>query len=339
MKKKLKILVVGLGSMGKRRIRNLLKLHYDDIIGYDMSKSRRTEIVKNYPIHVSSTFKDCLKQKPDVMIISTPPDKHLKYAKIAIKNNIHFFTEVNLLSAHVKKIIHYLQGRSVVASPSYTMHFHPAVIELKKLLQKKIIGTPLIIQHHSGQYLPNWHPWENYKNFFVSKKITGGAKESLQVELLWLTHVFGDISSVMGNVQKISKLDVDIDDVYQTLLRFKNNIVCNVLVDVLSIPSFRETKIIGEKGTIVCNFNEGFIKIYKGTKINKKSIKMGKVAKGYVGSTPPETLYEDELRQFFGAIKHQKKYPYTFQDELKLLRVLDAIKYSSKQKKQIILGK
>lgn len=339
MKKNLKILVVGLGSMGKRRIRNLLKLQYADIIAYDMSKSRRSEVKKNYLVTVTSSFNDCLKQKPDVMIISTPPDKHLKYAKIAIKNNIHFFTEVNLLSKHVEKIIQHLQGSSIVASPSYTMHFHPAVRELKKLSQKKIIGLPLIIQHHSGQYLPNWHPWENYKNFFVSKKITGGAKELLQVELLWMTYVFGDIRSVMGNVQKISKLDVDIDDVYQILLKFKNNIVCNILVDVLSMPSFRETKIIGEKGTIICNFNEGLIKIYKGKKMNEKFVKMGKVAKGYVGSTPPETLYEDELKYFFKAIIQKKKYPFTFQDELKLLRVLDAIKDSSKMKKQIILDK
>ena len=159
------------------------------------------------------------------------------------------------------------------------------------------------------------------------------------MELLWLTFVFGDILSVMGNVQKISKLDVDIDDVYQTFLKFKNNIVCNVIVDVLSIPSFRETKITGEKGTIICNFNEGFLKIYKGKKMYEKSVKMGKVAKGYVGSTPPETLYEDELQHFFTAIKQKKKYHYTFQDELKLLRVLDAIKDSSKMKKQIILDK
>ena len=73
--------------------------------------------------------------------------------------------------------------------------------------------------------------------------------------------------------------------------------------------------------------------------MTKKSIKMGKVAKGYEGSTPPETLYEDELRHFFMSIKHKKIYPYTFQDELKLLRVLDAIKDSSKKKKQIILDK
>ena len=273
------------------------------------------------------------------MIISTSPDQHLKYAKIAIKKNIHFFTEVNLLSNHVEKIIQCLKKTSIIASPSYTMHFHPLIKELKKLLTKQVIGKPLIIQHHSGHYLPNWHPWENYKNFFVSKKNTGGAKELMQVELLWLSHIFGDIRFVTGHVQKISKLETNIDDVYQTLIKFRNGILCSMVVDVLSIPSFRETKIIGEKGTIICNFNEGVIKIHSGNKIDKKFLKMGPVAKGYIGSTPPETLYEEEIQNFFESIKQQKNYSYTFQDELKLLRVLDSVKESSKMKKQITLGK
>ena len=60
--------------MGKRRIRNLLKLKYDDIIGYDALESRRIEVKKNYPITILSSFKESLDLKPNIMIISTPPD-------------------------------------------------------------------------------------------------------------------------------------------------------------------------------------------------------------------------------------------------------------------------
>ena len=333
----LKILVIGLGSMGKRRIRNLLKLGFKDIIGYDLTSTRRNEIQKNSLILISSTIKEALKHKPDAMIISTPPDQHLKYAQIAIKNNIDFFTEVNLISDHVKKIIQLTHKKSIISSPSYTMHFHPIIKELKKLIQKNTIGKILFIQHHSGQYLPNWHPWEDYRQFFVSKKITGGARETIPVELIWLTYLFNDIQSVIANVEKISNLDVKIDDLYQVLIKFKNNISCTLTVDVLAIPSFRETKIIGEKGTILCNFNKGYLKILKGKKMKKISLKLGTVAKGYGGSTPPETLYEDEIKIFLDSIQSRKKYFFSFNEELKILHVLDAIEKSSKRKQQIIL--
>ena len=332
----LKILVIGLGSMGKRRIRNLIKLGFKDILGFDELKSRQNEVKKSYPVTIFQKFSDSMLSNPDVMIISTPPDKHLKFAKIAIKKNIPFFTEVNLLSKHVKEI-QSLQKKSSFSSPSYTMHFHPIIKELKKLIKNEVIGKPLVIHHHAGQFLPHWHPWEDYKKFFVSKKNIGGAKEILYIELSWLTYLFNDIKLVMGNSQKISNLDVDIDDVIQVLLKFKNNILCTLNIDVLSIPSFRDTKIIGEKGTIICNFNSGLITILKDKKTIKKPVKLGFVAKGYANSTPPELLYEEEMKSFFSSLKKHKNYPYTFREELKILRVMDAIKESSNKKKQIIL--
>lgn len=323
--------------MGKRRIRNLLKLGFKDIIGFDVTTSRRTETGKKFPILIESSLKDALKHKPNVMIISTPPDKHLNYVKIAIKHNIDFFTEVNLISEHVKKIIQLTEKTSLICSPSFTMHFHPLIKELKKLLEKNIIGKILIIQHHSGQYLPNWHPWEDYRKFFVSKKITGGARELIPVELVWLTYLFDEIKLVTANVEKISNLDVKIDDIYQVLMKFKNNISCALTVDVISIPSFRETKIIGERGTILCDFNNGTLKILKEKSVKNISLKLGNIAKGYGGSTPPEILYEEEIKTFLNSVHTRKKYFYSFPEELKILRVLDTIENSSKKKQGIRL--
>ncbi len=333
----LKILVVGLGSMGKRRIRNLLKLGFKDIIGFDVTISRRTETGKKFPILIESSINDALKHKPNVMIISTPPDKHLNYVKIAVKNNIDFFTEVNLISEHVKKIIQLTQKTSLICSPSFTMHFHPLIKELKKLLQKNTIGKILIIQHHSGHYLPNWHPWEDYRKFFVSKKITGGAREVVPVELVWLTYLFNEIKLVVANVEKISNLDVKIDDIYQILMKFKNNISCTLTVDVVSIPSFRDTKIIGERGTILCDFKNGTLKILKEKTIKNISLKLGNVAKGYSKNTPPETLYEEEIKTFLNSVQKRKRYFYSFTEELKILHVLDAIEKSTKKKMEIRL--
>ena len=77
--------------MGKRRIRNLLKLGYNNILGFDTQKTRRTESFQKYKIKTFEKINDALKCNPDAMIISTPPDLHLKYANLAIDNNIDFF--------------------------------------------------------------------------------------------------------------------------------------------------------------------------------------------------------------------------------------------------------
>ena len=324
--------------MGRRRIRNLLKLGYTNLLGFEPREDRRNEVEKKYRIQTFSNFKEALEKKPNAMVISTPPDLHAKYANIAIAENIHFFMEVNMSSKDLYRIIKKMKRKSVVAAPSCTMRFHPVVKKLKELLNTKVIGQVLNVQQHFGHFLPNWHPWEDYRDFYVSKKETGAAREVVPFELIWLTFLFSDIKSVYGTLHKISKLETDIDDIYQIFLEFKNKILCNITIDVISIPSFNEAKIIGERGTIICYFDEGIIKISKGQRWKTIKLKIGRVAKDYKPNTPPEKVYEDEMKAFLDAIKGNKKYPHSLKDELKILKILNAIEVSSKKNRKIIIN-
>ena len=335
----MQVLVVGLGSMGKRRIRNLLKLGLKNIIGFDPRLDRRLESEKLYKITTVSTINEGLKKNPICMIISTPPNLHYKYAVIAIKNNIHFFTEVNISSSDVKKIIQQLNKKSIIGLPSSTLLYNPLIKKLKVILAKKQIGKPLTVYHHFGHYLPNWHPWEDYREFYVSKRKTGAAREIVPFELVWLTFLFSNIKSVFGSIHKVSKLKANIDDLYQTIIEFSNGIQCIMVIDVISDQAFSETKIIGEKGVILCDHNEGSIKIGKSSKWKKIKIRSGQIAKGYKGNTPSESLYVNEMKNFLTSIKQKKTSNYTFNDELKILQVLDAIELSNKTSRKITLKK
>ena len=323
--------------MGKRRVRNLLKLGYKNIIGFDPRLDRRKETVSKYKISTVSTINEGLKHKPNVMIISTPPDLHYVYSQIAIKKNIHFFTEVNLSSSDIKKIIQKLKHKSIVAVPSCTTLYNPVIKELRKNITKKSIGKIFTVYHHFGHYLPNWHPWEDYRKFYVSKKETGAAREVVPFELVWMTSLFSEIKSVYGQINKISKLKTNIDDIYEILLEFNNGIKCTLIIDVLSKPAFSETKIIGEKGSMLCDHNTGIIKFQNEKKWKIKQLRMGKVAKGYKGNTGSEIIYEEEMKTFLNAIIKNKKYPHSFKDELKILKVLDAIELSNKKGKKIFI--
>lgn len=323
--------------MGKRRIRNLMALGCNDVIGFDPREDRRRESEKKYCIQTFSTMNDALESKPDAMIISTPPDLHAKYANIAIKNNTHFFTEVNLFSSEIADLIKKIKNKKIVGVPSCTMMFHPIIKQLKKLLRNKEIGKILLINHHFGHYLPDWHPWEDYRNFYVSRRKTGAAREIVPFELVWLKYLFPKIKSVYANIKKISKLDADIDDIYQILLELDTEILCNLTVDVITRPSVKETRIIGEKGTIICDYNNGEIRVHKGKNWQIFKIKMGKVAPGYKGNTAPESLYEEEIQSFIDAIEKKKKYPHTLRDELEILKTLDSIELSSMKEKKIFL--
>ena len=332
----MKILVVGLGSMGKRRIRNLQFLNVEDIIGFDLKEERRNEASEKYKVKTFSSIEDALGQKPDAMIISTPPNLHMKYAKIAIENNIHFFTEASVVQDEMKEVIDLLKKSDIIGLPSCTMKYHPIVKEVKSLLEKNSIGKPLSFLYHSGQYLPDWHPWEDYRKYYVSKRETGACREIVPFELVWLIDLFGKINAVSAFKAKVSNLEADIDDIYNILLDFEDGLQASITVDVIARFPFRQLKILGEEGVIFADWSERIVRYYTkedGWKDNK--IQDGQIEKNYIHGEGP---YIEEMKTFLNTIKKENPTPYTFVEDYKILKILESIEKSSDDgKRQVVI--
>lgn len=330
----MKILQVGLGSMGKRRIRNLQQVKAGEIIGFDPREDRRKEAEEKYKIRTFDDFEEAMAENPDALVISTPPDLHMKYAIIAAKRNKHFFTELNVVDTGMKELIDLCKGKKIVAAPSTTMLHHPAVQKIMKLVDNGVIGKPLTFTYHSGQYLADWHPWEDYRKFYVSKKETGAARELVSFELVWLTRIFGGIKTVSGFAGKLSNLETDIDDTYQILLRFKNGVWGHMLVDVIARAPYRVFKLLGSEGVIEWDWNTKIVKVFtvKDKKWKEYQTEHGEPEKGYVWT---EKMYIDEMNHFAKAIKGDVKYMYSFEEDHKILKTVYAAEESSKKGKHV----
>ncbi|MBN2517360.1 MAG: Gfo/Idh/MocA family oxidoreductase [Candidatus Altiarchaeota archaeon] len=328
MKGDLKFLIVGLGSMGKRRVRNLQALGEKEVIGFDLREDRRKEAGEKYGVKTFGDFEEALKQKPNVMIISTPPDLHIRYAKIAAEKGMHFFMEASVVDEGMDELIRMCKGKDIVAAPSATFRFYYPVKIIKKLIDEGTIGKPLSFTYQSGQYLPDWHPWEDYRKFYVSKKATGACREIVPFELSWITWVFGDVKEVSGLRGKLSKLENDIDDIYHLLLRFKSGMFGHLTVDVISRTPTRMMRIISEDGTIVWDWEKKNVMAY--TAKNKEwktySWEQESVEKNYVTA---EDMYIDEMRHLLNSIRGKEKYFYSLEDDRRNLGLLYASEESS----------
>ncbi len=103
------------------------------------------------------------------------------------------------------ELIAAVEASGSVAAPSCTMRFHPAVQLMRERLAQGTIGRPLAFTHHVGQYLPDWHPWEDYRTYYVSRRETGAAREIVPFELNWLTYLFGpvtDVAALRGKAER-----------------------------------------------------------------------------------------------------------------------------------------
>lgn len=324
----MKFLVIGLGSMGKRRIRNLKYLGQTDIIGYDISEERRVEAQSKYQITTFGVLGDALQEKPGAAIISTSPTNHYELAIKMAEQRIPFFMEANVIPDGFEKVIEECKKNGVFYAPSCTLRFNPSIRKIHELIKNNDIGKILEFIYHVGQYLPDWHPYEDYRKFYVSKKESGACREIVPFELNWITWTFGNVSGLTAIKRKISKLESDIDDIYSTILEFSDGKIGNLVVDVLSRVAYRSLKIVGEEGVILWEWTEKKVRVFHShnkmwEEFNEpEGIKM----EGYIAE---EDQYIDEIRSFLEGIKNPSHYSHTPNDEMKVLTLLSKIEQSS----------
>lgn len=303
-------LIIGLGSMGKRRIRCLKHLNYLNITGYDTNKQRVDFVIKEYGINAYHNIDDIFNAHYDIMIISVPPNIHHIFMHLALKHNINCFIEAGIIDADYNEIMIKSKVLNLCFMPSATLCFHPAIKKIKEIINDKILGKLSNIIYHSGQYLPDWHKYENVADYYVSNKETGGCREIVPFELTWLTKIFGfpdDICCFFGKTININGAET-IDDTYDILFKYNK---CNdgqffivFVVDVVTKLATRRLIINGDISQLIWDWNYNNITIYNN---GNKIIHSYEVESfdGY-NKNITEQMYIDELEHFINNINSKK---------------------------------
>lgn len=323
----MKFLQVGLGSMGKRRIRNLLfhKIHKDDIFGFDIDVKRCEEAEGYFKIKAFDNFDKALEEiNPDVYIISTPPNLHSQYFLSAAKAKKHFFVEVTTTDKGYNELASLLDG-TFVAAPSCTYRYFEPIVVMHGLVEKGEIGRVEAFCHHMGQYLPDWHSWEDYRNFYVAKRETSACREMVPFELSWIQWVIGEkIAEARGFSAKVSDLDIETDDICAAALKGEYGVLGTLLVDVVSRESVRDFRVLGTEGIVEWELAKHEVRLKK-PKENWQIIKLAKGKKVHGYKTTTEEMYEAEMKDFLDAVSGKIVFPYTFVEDQHNLNLLKKI--------------
>lgn len=330
----MKFLVIGLGSMGKRRIRCLQHLDYEqtDIAGFDVREDRRAEATGKYGIKTYATFDEALqKHQPEACIISVPPHLHHIYMQKSVEQNLPFFVEASVVDTNMAHITEEADRKSVKAVPSATMTFHPAIKMIKEIVESGELGAISGITFHSGQYLPDWHTYEAVSDFYVSNRETGGAREIVPFELTWITQVFGFPRRLCGVNKKTIHIEgaEDIDDTYSFILDYPS-FVMNAVVDVVSRSATRKLLINGDRKQLTWDWNKDSVDLFDAEQGSweQRSYAMKEAEAGYdhrIG----ENMYIDEVRAFIRTIRGEGDFPNTLDRDHQVLKLLYAIEESS----------
>lgn len=329
----MKYLVVGSGSIGKRRIGILNDLGVTSINICDKSLARLEDVSRKYKIEGKYTdYNKALAQNPDVVIICTPPVFHIPIAKSAVEAGADLMIEKPL--AHnldgVDSLVKLIKKKKVVAGVAYTMRFHKGVNLLRNMLEQKIVGKVYSVRAECGQYLPDWHPWEDYRKWYMSKKNEGGgAILDISHEIDYLRWFLGDAKEVGCFYGTVSDLEMDADDMAEIILRFKNGAIGSVHLDLLQRIYRRNCEVIGEKGTILWDYTAKQIKVYTKEKDSWETAEY---------KEERSEMFIEETKHFIKCFGRKAQVKVSVEDAAKTLAVAVSAKESSDSGKIIKLA-
>jgi predicted dehydrogenase len=318
----MKVLQIGLGSMGKRRLRCLKALGYNDIVAFDMRDDRRTEAQNLYSINTINSLQKVDLSAIDAFIISVPPDKHIDYMRIAVEKKIPAFVEASVVIDGLDELDKEARERNVFIAPSCTLRFHPAIKDIKRIVSSGRYGKFTNFTYHAGQYLPDWHPWEKVADYYVSKKETGGGREIVPFELTWLVDIVGYPEKVSGFFGKTMDVGADIDDTYLISLKFKQGMGC-LVIDVVARYAIRSLILNMEYGQILWRWDQPAVNLYEANNDRWIMYKQREVSahSGY-NKNIIEEMYIEELGAFFSSVNDGVAFPNKLSDDIDVLKIL-----------------
>jgi predicted dehydrogenase len=245
--------VVGCGSIGLRHLRNLRTLGISDIAAVDTQAGSRERASAECGAAPLASIEDALAWSPDVVFVTTPTHLHLPQALAAAHAGCHLFVEKPLSDVEdgLDELVAVIRARNLTTMVACNMRFHHGPSTMKRLLEEGAIGRVVSVLIDAGQYLPDWHPGEDYRlRYSANRSMGGGIVLDGIHELDYARWLLGEVQEVFCYGGKRSRLAVDVEDAVEMLLRFESGATAAVHLDYLQRAYARSCKIIGEDGTI-----------------------------------------------------------------------------------------
>lgn len=321
----MKALIVGLGSMGKRRIRLLQGIDPSiEIMGVDMTAQRREE-VETLGHKTFTSIDAAAMENPDVAFVCTAPLSHHAIIKNLLQHKINTFTELNLVKDGYEELIETAKKDGTTLFLSSTMLYRGEInyiIDSVKNYKKSVSYI-----YHIGQYLPDWHPWESYKNFFVSEKRTNGCREIFGIELPWLLEAFGEVESLVSTADKVTGLYIDFPDRFFVTINHKNGTKGVLAVDIVCPKAVRNLEIFAEGLHLFWEGNPKTLYHFDETTKEKAAINTYSAFEqdSRYSDNIVENAYVDEMQNFLEVVKGGEKAKYSFEKDLYTISIMDKI--------------
>lgn len=246
------VVIVGLGSIGERHVRNLLALGHTDItvVRRDPAKPPRT--LKGTEFRTVTSLDEALDGKPAAVIAANPTALHDDVMWSAVDAGVHALVEVPVshAAAGLERVERRADETGARVLVAHNLRFHPALRAIWDAVRGGAIGAPLYSRAQFGEYLPACHPWEDYRGRYEARADLGGGVVLTSLHEIdhafWL---FGPITAVTC-VARTVHFPVDVEDVAMMILEHQGGVLSDIELDFVQRTYRRSLQVAGTEGTL-----------------------------------------------------------------------------------------
>ncbi|WP_323024604.1 Gfo/Idh/MocA family oxidoreductase [Castellaniella sp.] len=344
----MKILFCGLGGIGQRHLRNLkallggdMEIHAYRVRGHHtkldstMKVEAGANLEHDYNITVHQDLANGLAAAPDAVFICNPNSLHMAVALECARAGVAIFMEKPVASnlEGAEELLQLTRDKNLLFYVGYNFRFHPGLNRIKELLDQKRFGNIISVQAEIGEYLPNWHPYEDYRQMYAARSDQGGGVILSQIHEMDLIYwFFGLPETILCRGGKLSKLEIDVEDTASSLMQYKNvggGFPISLHQDFIQRPPTRRFKIAGDAGGVEIDLIRTQLRVYDGEGALVES-------SDFEGFTRND-MFMSQAKHFLDCLAGRATPEVELYDGLQSLRLALAAKQSLESGTEIIL--
>jgi len=298
----MKILQLGSGSMGSRRLRDLSRRVDVTLALYDERADRRQRAHERFGVTVFTRLEDALAWEPAALVVSTPPGTKAGYLQLARDRGLHHFLEADIWTHGAAGLERAAPGGKIVSAPSASFAFLPLVKALAPVVRDEL-GPLLSYQFYMATYMPSWHPTEGAE-YYARHRNTAPAREMIAFELQWLIPIFGPAAAAAGHFEKFGRLPGPTEDTWSLSLRLERGGVGQLTITMACPVDYRRGCCFGAAGMATWD-------IYAGDLVFQAAGGAAPRRENYGAmSAVLEAAYADEINTFVDAVLGRAAWPH-----------------------------
>ena len=318
-------LIAGYGSIGRRHLNNLRALGQNDLL---LLRSHHSTLPDNeiQDIPVTTSIEEALYQRPDAVVVANPTALHLDVAIPCARAGCAILMEKPISHSfdRIPELQQTLQTGGGGFLTGFQFRFHPGLIQLRRWLVEGRVGKITTAISHWGEYLPGWHPWEDYRTSYSARAdLGGGVVLTLCHPLDYLHWMLGEVSAVTAATSN-QGLGLPVEDTADILLQFQQGATANIHLDYLQRPAQHDLLIIGDNGTLHWDNATGKARCFDARRNEWDEF------------SPPADfernhLFLAEMQHFIRVVEKQEAPVCTLEDGLTALELTTAIHRSARE--------